>query len=429
MANTNVSAMEGLFKEVYAGKEERLVPSGETTCADMFKYVPSSQREGEVFSQPVILQRSHGVTFNTDGSAYTLNEALSTISKPAKINGITMLFRETVSYPAIEKALQNKSGGAAVRAFVNATSYAVENAMESAAFYREVELLYGGGAGSEAAAVGIGTVNSRTDDSGTTQTFELTAASWAPALWAGMLGAKVDIHDAAAVGTKNVSGATVTAFEVDLKQVTLTGVEAELDTVAAGDLFYFFGTQGLEMSGLDRSITNTGTLHTISAATYNLWKGNTFAAGSAAFNFGKLLAAVRKGVNNGLNEEACALISPATWDNMLNDLSALRRYSDKAGGKLEQGSKELAFYSMNGTVYVKPHLYCKEGEAFVGPHKKCIRVGSHDIKFAPDVNGNYMISRDNIAGIDIRVHCNQNLLVQTPAKWTKVTGIVNTNPS
>lgn len=420
-----VSEMTGLFKEVYASKEERVVPIGETTCADMFSYVPAAQREGDKYVQPVILSRSHGVTFNTDGSAYSLNAAISPISQKAEVQGVNCLVRERVSYPAILKALKAQ-GAEKRRAFVSATQYAVESLLESAAFYREVQMLHGGGSGSEAANVGgIGLIDAQVTDNGTTQVYSIQAASWAPALWAGMLNARVDIHDAGTYATKNVNSATITAVDCENKQITLSGVEAELDTLASGDVIVFEDARAVEMAGLSRFITNTGTLHNIDASTYDLWGGNTLAAGSAAFTFAKLLSAVRLGVNKGLKEDACAIVSPATWDNLMNNLSALRRYSDKAGGSIEQGSKALTFFSQNGMVSVKPHLYCKEGEAFVGPHKRVKRVGASDITFTPDKEGEVFHHLSDAAGVELRVMWNQNLICSHPAQWTKVTGIVN----
>lgn len=423
MTNT-VAQMDGLFKEIYAPDVEKLY-SELGYLAKSIRFVDDEAREGNKYHQPVVLARAQGYTLSAaGGTAFALNAVQAATSKDAQVNGAEFVLREAVSYAAASRALKQEGSGRK-RAFVKATQYVLENMMETSSFVRELELLYGGGTGT--ASQGIGTVNSRTDDSGTSQTFDVTLATWADGIWAGMENAFVDVYDTTMVTKRNTSGTMqVTAVDLDSRAITFLGTEAEMDNIVATDKIVVRGAKGNEMIGLQTLGANTGTIWNISAATYGLWKATTYSANNGSLTFTKMLKALNAPSARGLEDEYCFWVSTATWTDMMNDLAALRRYSDHAKGSLSQGANGLVFEGQSGRINIKAHPMLKGGIALgYAPHY-AQRVGSTDITFQlPGGRENFFKELNDNAGFEMRCYWNQALFIRRPATVSYITNIVN----
>ena len=189
---------------------------------------------------------------------------------------------------------------------------------------------------------------------------------------------------------------------------------------------YFKGAYGKEMSGLDKIITNTGTLFNINASVYDLWRGNVVST-TGTLNLNKVQKAVATAVERGLDEEAVLLVSPRTWQDLSAEQSAYRKFDSSYDSKeMENGSERLVFYSQNGKIEVISHNCVKAGEAFIVPLKRVKRVGSTDITFeTPGRSDEIFLHLANNAGFELRCYADQAILVETPARCVKITGIVN----
>lgn len=415
------TTLSGLFKEVYGDNVMNLVPDS----AKIVKLVPFVSRDKEIgnkYHQPVVVSWEHGMTYAAfDDGAFALNSSIAMALQDAQVSSSQMLLRAALSYDAAARASNSK------KAFVKATELIVENMLESITKRVEIACLYGG------SGIGVGDSSVNTDSTHTVVT--LLTASWATGIWAGMENATIQFYKVSD-GTLVSSGAdsiyTISGVNADDKQLTLTGTATgvtDLDTaLAAGDCTIFFnGSKAKEMSGLDAIITNTGTLFNISAATYNLWKGNSYSASSAALTMGKLLAGISKAVERGLDEKVVTLLNPKTWGNVMSDLAALRRFDGSYNRKKgENGMETLVFYGQNGENELVPHNIVKEGEAFVFPPKKCSRIGAQDISFkTPGREEEIFTQLANNAGYELRVYTDQAIFLETPARAVKITAVVN----
>lgn len=423
MTNT-VATMDGLFKETYAESLEKLYPDM-TDIAESLEFIEDEAREGNKYHQPVVLAREQGWTLSAaGGTAFTLNAAQAATSKDAQINGAEFVLRAAISYGAAARALKQE-GEARKRAFVKATAYVLENMLETAAWVREIELLYGGGTGT--GSPGIGTINSQTADNGTSQTFDITLATWADGIWAGMENAFCDVYDTTMATKRNASGTMqVTAVDLENRKITFLGTEAEMDNIVATDKVVLRGAKGNEMDGIELALGNSGTLWNISAATYALWKAHTSSAASGSLSFVKMLKALNAPAARGLKAPYCFWVSPPTWTDLMNDLAALRRYSDKAKGTIEQGGEGLSFYGQTGMLNIKPHPMMKNGSAFGYPPKYANRVGATDITFQlPGGRPNFFKELDGAAGYELRCYWNQAFFCRRMATMALINNIVN----
>jgi len=192
---------------------------------------------------------------------------------------------------------------------------------------------------------------------------------------------------------------------VTTRTVTLVGNSAELDAITTGDLFYLRGCKANGMTGMVTIAANTGTLWTIPGASWSLFQGNTHAAGSAALTFSLVMKALNRPINRGMRGRYLLYVSPKSWTDTNNDLSALRRYADKAGGKVEQGNEFIGYYSQSGAIEIRPHLYMMPSIALGFPAGKVKRIGSTDLTFSlPGSSQNFFTELPDNAGYQLKAY-------------------------
>lgn len=418
MAEYSTTEIEGLRKIVYADRLENAVPEDTSIAADV-PFIEGEKRLGNTYNKPVRLTRSHGWTLSTAGNAFALNDAEPCVTKEASISGVEFVIRETIAYAVLGQLKKTPKEGKA-RAFVDATGHVYDSMTEAANFVREIMLIYGAGS--------VGTVNSQTDDSGTSQTFDFTAATFIPALWSGMENGFVDVYSSGGTKRNTTGTMQVTAVDIDNRAVTFLGTEGEMDNIAATDLVYLRGMYGTSVKSFKDIFSNTGTLFGINAATYSLWKGNSYPASSGQFVFDTVLKALNKPAGRGFKGKMNAYVSTASWNDAMNNLAALRRYAEKNKASMEQGADGIKFHFHSGTLELKHHLLMMPSIALCFPPAACKRIGSTDLTFKLPGTENYFPSQlsDN-AGIQVRGYWDQAPFSSRPKDGLVVTGLVNSD--
>jgi len=420
---TDVSQLNGLFKEVYADKVEGLVPD----VAVLSKMIPfnESTKIGDTYNQPVKLTASQGVTYaGADAGAFALNAPIALTTKNAQVQGTQMLLRDRISYDAAAKA---SHGGK--KSFVESTRFVVDCMMETMTKRLEISMLYGGqGMGNSASSANVDTTHT---------VVTLTTADFAVGIWSGLENAVINFYtsNTTLVSSGADANFTVDSMDVDARTVTVSGTTtgiSALDTAIganANDVnTYFLGAFGNEMSGIDKIITNTGTLFNISAATYNLWKGNTHTV-TGQLTLNKIFAATAKAVGRGLNEDVVCFVNPVTWKDLATDLAAARRLdSSYKSGKNENGQESITYYGQNGKIDIVSHNCVKEGDSFILPVKRIKRVGASDIRFKPlgdSTQERFFLELPDNAGYELRTYTDQAVFIESPARCVKITGFTN----
>lgn len=423
MASDNTAAtLSANFKEIYGDSVDKVIPES----AVITKEVPFSQayKVGDKYVVPVMLSHEHGVTYmgqNPSGSGLTLNAAIAAQYQEAQVDPSGIILRSTIGYSAADKMMSTK------QAFLVWSEMLVENMTSSIVKRNEIDFLYG--------QSGIGVSNSAGGGGSGTQTFTLTTASWSDAIWAGMEGCEVEVFNAALSLQRGTAGSTgifvVSAVNFDNRTVTLTGTGAALDTIVATDVFYFKGAYVLSgtvhksMVGLHKILTSTSTVFNINAGTYNLWKGTESDVGTAALTLGKIFVGVGRAVARGLQSDLLLMVNPKTFANLNSDQSALRRYAAEKVAK--NGFEYLEFYSGNGKISIRSHLFCKEGDAFGIPLQYMKRIGTTDVTFKlPNADpDNVFLHVPDKAAYELRVRSEQALFCEKPAQAVYFKNIVN----
>lgn len=417
--------LDGFFKEIYADRLMSLVPdNAKLTQKIRFQ---QAKRLGNLYHQPVVVQQSNGVTFaGPDAGAFTLQAPVAMTTKDAQVEGSNIVLRQSISYEAAARAVSSKA------AFAQTLNTVINDLMKSGTNFLELSMLYGQSP--------LGLAINSTNVNATTTTVNFSTASFAAGMWVGRENLVIEFF---ATGTDTLTGGdfTISSVDTSARTVTVTGSAGDitaLDTALAGasptgDQDIFIKTQKVTstfnvMVGLDKILTNTGTLFNIAAGTFDLWKANTVSAGSAALSFDTIYTAISRGVERGLDTDVTLYVNPRTWKDLASDLAALSRFDSRFNEKkLTEGTQELEYHSQNGKITVVSHNMVKEGEAFLVPVENVVRIGAQELSFNnPAVGGRIFRELDAKAGFEIRLYTNQAILLNKPAHAVKITNIVNT---
>lgn len=404
-----VNSLDTLFKRVWGDGTIKALPR----FAKLQEEIPFSKRErlGDMYVIPVVLQFEHGFSYGVyqDG-AFTLNAAIAGKVLQAQIRGAMIVLRSQLSYEDIFKAAE-----AGPAAFESATSLVVENMQRSFAKRQEISFWYG--------QQGLATVLTNTSG-----VLVISDATWAPGMWSGMKDCILEAWTGiTATETQHNTDLTISAVSMSAKSITVTGTNS---AVVANDILYFKGartsTAYKECAGIDKIMTNTGTLFNIDAASYELWKSNSRAVGGP-FSMLAALNGVSDAQNMGLDDDAKLWTPTKRWNALNANEAALRRYGAYSA-KAENGSEGIVYHSVNGITEIVAHPFLKEGESFqiVNPKKRVMRVGATDITFRrPGMSENIFRELVDNAGLELRAFSDQAVMIQLPAQCTKYTGITD----
>lgn len=430
MAQYNTtSTLDGLFKIVYGEGPQVAIP--EVSILQKEIKFQQSEKIGKSYNFPVILSMEAGVTYLAAGAGVsTLNDAIAATVKEAVVDANQIIVRGQMDYEAAAKAQSSKA------AFKNATELLVENLMETASRRLEMAMLYGH------SATGLGTADSSSNVSGTVTNVTMLAAGWAPGIWAGSEGAVCQFYkvsDDSLISSGADSYFTVTSVTFSSRVIkftgTNTGITALDSALGSGDCYIQWkgaksaDTTWVEPVGLDKIVTNTGSLFGISASSYAMWAGSSFSFGSAAVTVAKILNMVGMAVSKGgLMEEAAVLLSPKSFMNLAGTMTDLRRQN---GGQKEVtgigGFEAIQLMGPNGKLNVIVHPMIKEGECFAVPFKRFKRIGSQEISFeTPGRKGEMFLHIPDKNAYELRIYTAQQIVCTAPAKCVKGTAIVNT---
>lgn len=427
---TTVTKLNGWFKSKY-GKFQDNIPEV-AKLNGMLGQIVKAQKVGKNFNFPVELSLPQGTTYAAAGDgAFAFEDTIPGEMKEATIDGSQILVSDILDYESAAKAVEEGE-----EAYGDAGERMVRRMRKAG--YKRIELSEWYGQSN------LGVINTLPASTGTsTKAVQLTTASWASGIWTGMKNMRLQVYNSALSTLKGAASTwiQVDAVNVSTRTLTLTGKNSAGDTdtawtggtaAATSDVLVPKGSVGKDMAGVDKIVTNTGSLFGIDAASYELWAGNTFSCGSVAFSLKKLQDAIADAVGKGLQEKATVFVNPKTWANLCSDQAAMRKYdASYSDGKAKNGFRSLTMYSQNGELEITPHTIIKEGEAFIIPVDRFMKIGAQDL--SPNVPGRGEAYFDNatnssgqsLAGYRLMMYAHLAIICGAPAYTTKVTNIVN----
>ncbi len=406
--------MSGFHKKVYGDKLDNVVPAS-SVLYDAIEF-EEAKKIGDSYNFPVLLTLENGFTVNgTAGAIVTLNDAANAVMKEASIQGVEMIGRVQMAYLAAARA--TAEGPAA---FGRAWGQALMNLRVSHMKRLELMLLYG--------QLGLGVVSSLSSD-----TVTVSDTSWSPATWIGLEGGLFEFWTIAGTGATEhgvTTGSTLSTVDFSAQTLAFaTGGPSGGTTVDGDDVIYFYGARAAssynECVGLMKIAQNTGSLHGIDAASYNIWAGN-LKSSFGALTMGKLLDAVSLAVDRGLDEKVILGVCPKAYEVLNADLSSNRHFDGSySREKLENGGQSIVFNGQMGQVEVRVMPFLRRGEAVVFPPSQLKLIGSADVGMGvPGTDGRdifFHIQTKN--AIEARSFSDLALLCLAPARLVAITGI------
>jgi hypothetical protein len=415
MASTNTkTALDTMFKYKVAKNVNNLVPS-HSIVQKMIPKLSEAERTGRKFLCPVALTLENGVTYG-DGTAFSYKDDVAAVYDEIELDSNPIVLKSRVSLAAANRMANKESS------FITHMSLRSGNMKESLMKRYEIECLYG--------KTGLGIIETTTAD-GDNEVIVFTAATWAPGIWGGMEGSLLEARDPtnllAGTATKQNSNEDyeLVSVDVDNRSITITGHATDRGDLAANDVLFFAGAYANSFHGIDFQMRNTGTLFGISAATYNLWKANSYAV-NGQLTMSKVLKGVAKAVGKGgLAEDTTLLVSALTYEGLNSDMAALREFDSSYGSeKGENGFQAITYNAQSGKIKIVAHPFVKEGEAFLVPEKGIKRVGASEIQFGFG-DGEYFEKLEGSAGYQLLAQGDWCILIEKPARCVKYTGITN----
>lgn len=455
----SISTYNGNFKEIYADDIVSLIPK-QFKLQKLIKLEMGDMKLGNYYHQPVIVQDEQGVTYsNPEDGAYDLNAAVPGQTRDSVVRDSSILVRTALAYDVLDRAAEKGK-----RAFKAATELAVQSMIDCLSKRVEIALIYGrsknglgriavagdaiagtNAAGTEYATViaSSGTPTSAQVESSITSSVDvkifLKKGQWAPGIWAGAKNAKVQIYlqtedgdgDTITVGTSiSAAGFSVKSVNFSEKSLVLTGISADatalLALVDAGTACHikYLGSAKKEMIGLERIVSNSGSLFGIDATVYDLWQGNHLQATGDISNT-KVFKGVNTIVERGGEEEYVLFGSTRIWNAiMASDMAAKRQVDASYSNETHKiGSKDVKFFHALGDLDLMGSLYVKEEQLFILCVKTFKRLGTAPINFGGRGKDEYFLQLPNNAGVELRARTSQCLHCHAPLKNGLMDGV------
>lgn len=407
MAAVNtVATLDGMYKKVYGDGPIFALPEY-SILQDLVPF-SKSQRTGASYNTSIVVSDEHGFSYGLADATITLNSAIAATLKEITLKGAQIVGEASLNYDAAARSITSEA------AFMDAGHLVIQNLLSSHSKKLEASLLYG--------QSGIGIVSSLS-----TQDIILTAASWSDGIMMGLIGASIDVY----ITSSTVRQANLVVSAVNPATYTITVVGTTTGIVAT-DVLFFSGSQGTTMGtndkecvGLNKIMTNTGSLFGVDAAAYPAWKAQSYSAGNAPLTMSKVLsAAALTSARGGLNEEATLLVNPSSWQNLNSDQAALV-VQNPNDSKAKNGFDEIVYRGVSGRIVVKSHSGVRRGEAFLFSPKNLKRIGAQDIdNQTPGRSGEIFFHSATTSAYVLRSYSNQAIFAEKPAQMCKITDIV-----
>ncbi len=412
------------YKEVY-GQFRDLVPNELKMC-DMIKFQAGDKQVGNEFHEPVVLSMEGGVTYGgTEGSVYDLNKYVALSIKDAKVKSVEMVLRSAISVAAVSRSATDKNS------FKRALTLLIGNMQRSLYHRLEVALLYGQDS--------IGVVETAAIDGSDASKIDINIsdAEWASGIWVGTNKHKIDVLSASLAAKRAIAGATaliVDSYSFETKIVVLQAVDANgqpvtvtTNTIIATDKLFFQGEvvagstpEHNNMKGLKSIAETRGVLFSINNSSTPLFQGNIVDCGTSSvpveLSF-KVVekAAARSAEKGNSNSDTTCLVSVHSWNDLLEDQAAKRRYDGSETSKFKEGAKELEFFGQTGSISIVPSTFVKEGYAFVFNAADLMRIGATDVTLTPPgMQGEPIRYLEDAQGYQARAVSDQCLFTSKP---------------
>jgi hypothetical protein len=390
----------------------------------------SANKQGGDYTEHIIVSEESGFVHGSAGDgALTAPTAVGLETVKATVNGYQIGIVSTLDDESAERASDSRKAYADIAGKKQASGF---NAIRKRV---EDELWWG--------QAGLCTLASRTNVDGTHTSVVVTLAEWAPWLWAGKKNYQVIAYNGATMigtGTFTISKTVVNRATRTIYLTGASGDISALDTAVNSNpdviKLYWAGTAtgstyaAKSMYGvMTAAAAASGSVFGVDIAANSDVAPNQYNAGGA-MTFGKCCDVVELLIGRGVVEPIRVDLNPRTWNNVMQDQAALRRYGAMSK-KLENGADALEFQIQRVSVELVGEGRMKEGKALARPKSGLKRIGARDISMvtpgsAGKSKGDIWYHDPSRFGYTWRIWTHQAFFTEELWKLCGISGIVNT---
>jgi hypothetical protein len=339
-----------------------LLPDKDLKVSRRIKFDDKRKVGGE-YEELIPLTYEHGFTAGgTAGAARTLNSAIVATSAPARLTPVSIHFRTMVTHDLLSATLAK--GPMAYARYIDVMAKNSKRAFDRR---EEQRLIYGG--------LPLGNISATATDGGTTITFVISDATFAPGPWIGSRNMEIDAYNTA-TQLNTDAALTVTSFNPKTRTVVATGTAADVDRVVAATTsvqFYYrgyYGNDGTGLVGVASLASTSGSYLGIACGTYmDVWNATqvTWDNSTTTFTWGLLNSGMEEALGRGLTGDVIAEVSIEAWRDLCATMDSLRVLdSSYSAKKTDMGFEELTYHHVaGGKVTVEPSTFIKRGHVLV----------------------------------------------------------------
>lgn len=412
MANT-LTSLNSIFKYVHDKKLRDLKPNS-SIVYNMAAF-DEANAVGRKYLCPVVLSYELGFTFG-DGGAFAYNDDVAGVYEEIEIDPNPVVLKSRLSIEAADRMSRSD------KSMLDHMALRAGQMKASLLKMAEIEMLHG------RTGVGVISGNPAVDTAPTPDqaTVIFTAASWAPGIWGGMEGAKLECRNGATKVNAN-GDLTLVSVDFDNKTIVVSGDNTDLTDLADGYNIFFKGAYSNGQYGVKYQLDTSGSVFGIDNSVYALRKATEVTV-SGALTMKAVLDGRAKAVGRaGLDEDCVLLVSSASFENLNVDLAALaaidQRYSER---EQAAGSQGIIYHGQGGKIRIVAHPMMMEGDAFMLPEKGMKKIGSTDITFK-DIDGSEEAWKhlEGYHAYQLTGRFSFQILIYEPGKCVQFKSIVN----
>ena len=434
---TNMQDIIANYKQIY-GEFKDLIPA-DLKMSNLVKFQGGDKQLGNEFHEPVVLSMEGGVTYmGSAGAIADLNKYVALSVQDAKVKSTEMMLRSAISTGAVSRSAKDSNS------FKRALKLLIGNMQKSMYHRLEVALLYGQDS--------IGVVSTATVDVVDTSLINIVIADadWATGIWAGTNKHKVEFLSTTLAAKRAHAGTSelvIYGYDFEAKKIVVQAIDASGSPVALGattivatDKIFFKGEvmagatpEHYNFIGLKAIAERRGILFSINNTNVPLFQGNIIAPEGATaiapkvLDFATVEKAAAKSAEKGVTStEATCLVSVRSWNHLLVDQAAKRRYTGSEVNTLKEGGRELEFLGQTGVIKIVPSTFVKDGFSFIFSEKDLMRIGSSDVTMEPPGHeGEPIRFLEEASGYQARAYSDQCLFTSRPGSITVIQYLKN----
>ena len=388
-AVATVTEADGLAKRRH-GDIANLLPDKDLKVSRRIKFDDKRKVGGE-YEELIPLTHEHGFTAGgTAGAARTLNASIVATTKPARLTPVSIHFRTSVTHDLLSATLAKGD-----MAYARYIDLLMRNSKRAFDRREEQRIIYGG--------LPLGSISATATDGGTTITFIISDATWAPGPWIGGRNMEIDAYNGSSQ-LNALASLVITSVNPKTRTIVATGNATDINDIVAATTsvqFYYrgyYGNDGTGLAGVAALTSSSGNYLGIATGTYmDVWNATqvTWDHATTTFTWGLLNQGIEEALGRGLIGDVVANVSIEAWRDLCGTMDSLRMLdSSYSAKKTDMGFEELSYHHCaGGKVVVEPSTFIKRGQVLVyadpaDPMNDIALIGSTQPSFGiPSIQG------------------------------------------